>query len=240
MNWVMILTVISAFIVKGMCGFANTLIFSTVLSFTTNNVNISPLELLVGYPSNVIIAWKERKSVTAKVCVPLSLLVILGSIPGILFLKSGNTQMIKIIFGIVVFFLGIEMFFREYRKEKVKSSPVVLAIIGIVSGLLSGLFGIGALLTAYVSRTTENNSSFKGNLCFVFLIENTFRIILYSISGIITISIFKSALYLIPFMLFGLLIGIGLAKILDEKVVKKVVIILLTLSGISLIINNLL
>lgn len=238
MSWVMILAVISAFIVKGMCGFANTLVFSTILSFNTNNINISPLELIVGYPANVIIAWKERKSVTAKVCVPLSLLVILGSIPGILFLKSGNTQVIKIIFGFVVFLIGVEMFFREYQKEKSKSSPVALAFIGIISGLLCGLFGIGALLAAYVSRTTENNSSFKGNLCVVYLIENTLRIVLYSMSGIITLSILKSALFLIPFMLFGLLIGIGLAKILDEKVVKKAVIILLILSGISLIINN--
>ena len=105
--------------------------------------------------------------------------------------------------------------------------------------MLCGLFGIGALLAAYVSRTTENNSSFKGNICVVFVIENTFRIILYSVSGIITISTFKNALYLIPFMLFGLLLGIALTKILDEKVVKKAVIILLILSGISLIINNL-
>lgn len=239
MNWVMIVAVVSAFIIKGMCGFANTLVFSTILSYSTNNINISPIELIVGYPANVIIAWKERKSVTAKVCVPLALLVILGSIPGILFLKNGNTQVIKIIFGFVVFLLGIEMFFREYRQEKSKSSPAVLAIIGIISGLLCGLFGIGALLAAYVSRTTENNSSFKGNLCVVFIIENTFRIVLYSVSGIITLSILKSAIYLIPFMLLGLLIGIGLAKIFNEKVVKRAVIILLILSGISLIINNL-
>jgi len=70
-----IIAVICAYIVKGMCGYANTLVFSTIMSFTTNNINISPLELIVGYPSNILIAWKERKAVSAKVCVPLSILV---------------------------------------------------------------------------------------------------------------------------------------------------------------------
>ena len=43
-NYLVIIAVICAFIVKGMCGFANTLVFTTVLSFSTNNINISPLE----------------------------------------------------------------------------------------------------------------------------------------------------------------------------------------------------
>ena len=58
---VMIPAVICAYLVKGMCGFANTLVFSTMMSFTANNVQISPLELVVGYPSNLILTVKNRK-----------------------------------------------------------------------------------------------------------------------------------------------------------------------------------
>lgn len=233
-----IIAVICAYIIKGMCGYANTLVFSTIMSFTTNNINISPLELIVGYPSNILIAWKERKAVSAKVCIPLSVLVILGSIPGALFLKNGNTQLIKVVFGLAVVLVGIEMFAREFLKEKKKTSPVTLAFIGIISGVLCGLFGIGALLAAYVSRTTENTSQFRGNICVVFIVENTFRIILYTFTGIITLQIFKSALLLMPFMLVGLLTGMLLTKIASEKLIKNVMIILLVLSGFSLIITN--
>ncbi len=238
MNLLIIFAVIAAYIVKGMCGFANTLVFSTLLSFQTNNINISPVEVLVGYPSNVIIAWRERKSLEAKIWIPLSCLVIVGSIPGAFFLKNGDTTVIKIIFGFVVAFIGIEMFMREYQKVNRKTSPIVLMTIGIMSGVLSGLFGIGALLAAYVSRTTDNNRSFRGNMCIVFIVENSFRIILYSIIGVINLSVLKTAVGLIPFMLIGLSIGMALTKILDEKRVKKVVIIMLILSGVSLIINN--
>ena len=234
----MITAVICAFIVKGMCGFANTLVFDTILSFRMNNINITPVELLTGYPSNFIVVWKERKALSMKVWGPLALLVIAGSIPGALFLKNGDTTTIKLIFGFVVVCIGIEMFFREYQKNKKKTSPVVLGIIGVASGLLCGLFGIGALLAAYVSRTTDENSAFCGNLCMVFIIENTFRIIFYISCGIITLSVAQQALVLIPFMLIGLGVGMLLAKVLPEKVVKQFVIVMLVLSGISLILHN--
>lgn len=233
-----IVAVLLAYIVKGMSGFANTLVFSSIMSYTSNNIHITPVELIVGYPTNLFIAWKERKDISAKVCIPLSVLVILGSIPGALFLKNGDTQLIKSLFGFAIVFIGIEMLLRERQEAKRKSSKLLLVIIGIVSGILCGLFGIGAFLVAYISRTTENQNQFRGNICVVFFVENTFRIILYSMTGILNMSIVSDALLLTPFMIIGLSFGILLSKKTSDQLVKKIVIVLLIISGISLIINN--
>ena len=46
-----------AFFIKGLCGFANTLVFTTILGFGEANVNISPVELLLGFPSNLILVF---------------------------------------------------------------------------------------------------------------------------------------------------------------------------------------
>ena len=143
MIWWIIAT-ICAFFVKGLCGFANTLVFTTILSFGNNNINISPVELLLGYPSNAILAWKEWRSIRWSICIPLAILVIVGSIPGIMFLKNSNTTTIKVIFGFVIIGIGIEMVLREIQAKKMKQSKVVLGIIGCLSGLLCGLYGIGA------------------------------------------------------------------------------------------------
>lgn len=143
--WWIIATIL-AFFVKGLCGFANTLVFTTILSFGNSNINISPVELVLGYPTNVILAWKERKSIDWKICIPLAFLVIVGSISGTLFLKNTDASIIRMIFGLVIVLIGIEMFFREFQSKKMKQSKIVLTIIGIFSGLLCGLYGIGALL----------------------------------------------------------------------------------------------
>lgn len=233
-----IVAAICAFFIKGLCGFANTLVFTTILSFGNNNINISPVELILGYPTNVILVWKERKGIHWDVCIPLAVLVIAGSIPGALFLKNADTDVIKIVFGVVIIFIGIEMLLREMQSKRVKQSKAVLAAIGVLSGLLCGLYGIGALLGAYVNRVTDDSSSFKANICMVFWVENTFRIILYAMWGIITFDILKQAVILIPFMLTGLLLGMLSSKFLNENLVKKLVIVMLIVSGAALVINN--
>ncbi len=234
------IAVFVAYVIKGMCGFANTLVFGSIMSFSANTVNITPVELLIGYPSNLTIAVKERKSIQPRICIPLALLVILGCIPGAYLLKNGDVRIIKIIFGLIIALLGVEMLLREKSKKKSRSSKLLLLVIGIASGVLCGIFGIGALLAAYVSRTTTNTREFRGNLCVVFFAENSFRIILYSITGIITKAVMMQALTLLPFMVLGLGTGFLLTRAVKESIVKHMVIILLIASGISLFLTNLL
>ena len=233
-----IIATLAAFFVKGLCGFANTLVFTSILGFGENNVAISPVELMLGYPSNLILTWKNRKSLKKEVFIPLAVLVLFGSIPGALLLKNVDVKSIKIVFGVVVILLALEMFLREKSTKKYKESRLVLAIIGIVSGVLCGLFGVGALLAAYIGRTTDNSKEFKGNISAVFIADNTFRIILYSVLGVITFDGIKQALILLPVALIGLFAGIKSASILDEKLAKHLVIVLLIISGIILISKN--
>ena len=237
--WLWIAATLAAFFVKGLCGFANTLVFTSVLGFGTNNIDISPIELIVGYPTNLILTWQNRKRLNPRVYIPLSVLVLAGSIPGAFLLKNVNAGAIKVVFGFVVVFIGLEMMSREMSKRKVKESKAALGIIGFLSGLLCGLFGIGALLAAYVSRVTSTSDEFKANISAVFIVENTFRIVLYSIMGIITLSALKRAALLMPFMLIGLFAGIKSSNMLNEKTVRKLVIILLIISGVILVIKNL-
>lgn len=236
--WIWILATLVAFYIKGLCGFANTLIFDSILGFSVNNVNISPVELLLSYPSNMIMTWKNRQALKRSVYIPLTIMVIGGSIPGIFLLKYVNARYIKLFFGVVVVLIGIEMLLREYGKMQTKESKVLMVIIGVASGVLCGLFGVGVVLAAYVNRITENTASFKANLSAVFIFENTFRILLYSVLGVITLRSLKMSLMMVPFMLLGLFAGMKSSTYLDEKVVKKIVILLLILSGIVLVINN--
>ena len=85
-----IIATLAAFYIKGLCGFANTLVFTSILSFGSANINISPVELVLGYPTNLIISFKERKSIDLKIVLPLSIMVIVGSIGGAIFLKEAD------------------------------------------------------------------------------------------------------------------------------------------------------
>ncbi len=228
-----------AFFVKGLCGFANTLVFTSILGFGVNNVNISPVELVLGFPSNIIMTWKNRKGLNPRIFLPLIAVLLIGSIPGAFLLKNVDARLVKILFGVVIVLVGIEMMLREYGKNLIKDSRLVMAVAGLIGGLLCGLFGIGVLMAACVSRITKDSTEFKANLSLIFIVENLVRVVTYSLFGIITFESLKLSFVLMPVMLLGVFAGIKSASLLDESKVKKIVIIMLIISGIALVIKNL-
>ena len=234
-----IIATVAAYYIKGLCGFANTLVFTSVLSFGESNAAISPVDLLLGYPMNLILAWKSRKSLEPKIYVPLAMLVLMGSIPGAFLLKNIDVGAIKLIFGLVVIAFGTGMLSQEDNKKGAFFSKKVLAMIGVLAGVVCGLFGVGALLAVYVGRVTENSDSFKANISMVFIVENTFRILLYGILNLLTPDTVNSAILLMPFALLGLLTGVKCSDFLNEKLVRKLTSMLLVLSGAALILKNL-
>lgn len=238
MLWWIIATLI-AFFVKGLCGFANTLVFTTILSFGQSNLAISPVELLLGYPTNAILAWKERRAIDWQVCIPLCIMVLAGCLPGAFLLKNMDAGIIKVCFGAVIVLIALEMLLRGGKGSTGKQSKWLMTAVGVLSGMLCGLFGVGALLGAYLSHVTDDTHAFKGNLCMVFFVENTFRVILYIASGIITLEAFTQAIWLAPVMLLSLWLGLRASRVMNEKAAKKVVLVMLLVSGLALIISSL-
>lgn len=162
MAWFIAAT-LAAFFIKGLCGFANTLIFQSILSFSVNNADISPVELVLGFPGNAILTWQNRKSLNPRIFLPLTALMLAGNIPGALMLKSMDGRIIKVIFGVVIICIALNMLL-EQSKEPHAPKKWMTALVGIAAGILSGLFGVGALLAAYVSRITDTGSGFKANI----------------------------------------------------------------------------
>lgn len=233
-----IVATVAAFYIKGLCGFANTLIFDSVMGYGASNVEIAPVELVLGYPANCIMTWKHRDQLKKHIFIPVTLMVVGGSIVGSFLLKNLDVRLLKIIFGIVVVLIGLNMLRKEYNLTMGQPPRWLLGLMGIASGLLCGMFGVGVLAAAYVSEITENTREFKANLSVVFVFENVIRIITYISLGVITLATLKKSLILIPFMALGLFSGIFSAKVLDDKLVKKLVIVLLIISGIVLVMKN--
>ncbi len=227
-----------AYLVKGMSGFANTLVLSSILSFQANNLDITPLDLVLSLPSNLWLAWKDRKKLNLKVCAPMALCAILGALPGVFLLKWGDAAVLKIAMGALIAFIGVETALRGHVHETSQGNKFALIAIGLVSGVLSGIFGIGALMVAYINRYSGSNSEFRGNICFVFAADNVFRMLLYIPTGVMTLEIVKQALWLIPCTVLGLFLGTKLADRIGDVVARKVTSGLLIFSGLSVIITN--
>jgi len=230
-----------AYFVKGIAGFANTLVFSSIMNFFTKNINIVPVDLLLGTPSNLIVMLRERRQVQWKKAALLILFMTLGMLPGVLFLKNGEDRLLKIILGVVILLLGVEMLTRSRRKPSAfTQSPLFINALALFSGTLMGTFGIGATMVVCVERMTSNTRSMRGTLCAVFLADNVIRTILYIATGVLTWDIALTALRLVPVMIVGLFLGMKLAGRLPDKTVRFCIILMLMLTGLSLTLTTIL
>ena len=209
------------------------------MSFVWSNSFISPIDLILGFSPNCVLVWKNRKSISWKTCLPLIAIVLAGDFVGALILKNADVSRLKLVFGVVVVIVAADLLYTEVTQTKRKMSLPVLVITGLLAGVMSGMFGIGALLAAYIGRTSDSDDSFKGTLSAVFLADNLFRFVAYILEGILTFDIFKKSLVLLPFMFAGLVVGMLIAKKVKAKAMKYIVIVALFLSGISLIVFTL-
>ena len=234
----MVLWIIAAFagyFVKGVCGFANTLVLTGILSFGADNVNITPVDLILSYSANAAMAYRERAHIRLNVALPLIALTLAGCIPGAFLLRTGNARIIKMAAGAAIILAAVLMLVKKSKEHK---SKLLTILIGVVSGVLSGLYGIGALMSVCVTRMTESSHEFKANMSLIFFAEGTFRIILYSCIGILNLQLLLRGLMLLPVSLAGLFCGMKLSGHIDEAKARYVVIFFLIVSGAVLILNN--
>lgn len=228
-----------AFFVKGLAGFGNPLISNPMLSMSLDNRIITPGNLLMDTPVNAYIAWKNRHSFSMKKTLPITLAVMAGIVPGTYLLSFSVPWVLKALLGVLVIAIGVEMLTRNPNK-KFRQNTVLMVAISFVSGICSGLFGINMLFLAYLERTAADRSEFRGNVCFVFLVDNVFRVINYFFLGMFTKESILLFLISIPAIFLGLFIGSKVDKRLDEAKVKKVIILMFLLGGVSILVKALL
>ncbi len=228
-----------AFVVKGITGFGNTLVINPLFSLVVSNKVTTPVDLLFSMPANAFVGFRLRRSINWKVVAPLSLMLFIGNIPGVLFLKFGSDRLVRVFLGLVT--IGLAFDIRGWPKQRGtarRANRFVLLAIGVLSGVLSGLFGIAAFLLSYVRRTTDNPDAFRADLCCVFFTDNLFRLALYIATGIVTAEVLRTALTLMPFVALGLWIGFLLCRKMKPQAVTRAMVWLLLISGGVLVAQN--
>ncbi|MBR3763901.1 MAG: sulfite exporter TauE/SafE family protein [Clostridia bacterium] len=235
------LAVLVGYFVKGIAGIGNTLVVTAAMTWTRTNQQITPVELLLCVPTNLLLAWKNRRHIDWRLTIPPLCMVLAGDVVGVLLLKNADVTALKGVFGVVLILLGAEMLWRELRGTASlrKPHPVTLWMLGISAGVLCGLFGAGALLAAYFARVTRDDKVYKGSMCLIFALENIFRVIVCSATGLLTLETVRIAAILALPMLAGLFAGMKLSGKMNARTMRIVIIVMLMVSGLPLVLANL-
>lgn len=225
--------------VKGLVGFGNPLVSSPILSMRLDNIIITPGTLLLDFPINLYLAWKNRKNFQWTRMLPLLLATVCGAVPGTLLLRFSLPWVIKTLLGIVVLFIGIEMATRNLQpKRELRKLPGLDLAVALISGICAGLFGINMILVGYLQRTARDYNEFKGSICFLFLGDNLFRLCSYAFNGLMTREVLFFGGASVPAALLAMLLAGWLGPKLEEVKLQKGAIALFILGGISIIVKS--
>ena len=232
------LAVLVGYFIKGVAGIGNTLVVTSAMSYTRTNAEITPVELLLCVPTNLAVTWVYRRHIDWKLAIAPLCMVLAGDALGVLLLKNVDVTAMKAVFGVVLILLSVEQLWRELRGKPTRAGhPALMLTLGISAGVLCGMFGVGALLAAYLSRVTTDDATYKGTMSIIFTIENFFRVIAYSATGLLTAISLTRAAILLPFMGAGLFLGIRLSNRLNARTMRLIIGAMLLLSGLPLLLT---
>ncbi len=232
--------VLVGYFIKGVAGIGNTLVVTSAMSYTRTNAEITPVELLLCVPTNLAVTWVYRRHINWKLAIAPMCMVLAGDVLGVLLLKNVDVTAMKAVFGVVLILLSAEQLWRELRGKPGKAAhPALMLALGVSAGVLCGMFGVGALLAAYLSRVTTDDQTYKGTMSIIFTVENAFRVIAYSVTGLLTTASLINAAMLLPFMGLGLFLGIRLSSRMNARAMRIIIGVMLLISGVPLVLAGL-
>lgn len=220
-----------AFIIKGLVGFGDPLLYTPLLSVFLPNSTITPGLLPVSLVLNARVVWKNRSHFSPRLVFPIAAFVMLGIIPGTLLLQYGSPSALKLLLGLVIIAMGVEMLTRKPGTGK--PSALLRSVMSFLSGVTAGLFGIDLLFLAYLERVSQRREEFRGNVCFIFILEGIFRTVLYLWSGMFTTQSLLLSLISLPAALLGMWVGSLLDRHVSDRLSHRFIIYVFIMGGVS-------
>jgi len=223
------------FYVQTVAGFAAGLFAIPIL------ISVLPMEEAIALMSifllifSVILVYKNWKKIEQKTVLELSVGVIIGLGVGILILKTGNPIFLKRLLGA---FTILFVAYNFISRNKLKIPGNLGVLFGLAGGIFSGMFSAGGPpYVMYIYNRIDSASIFRATIIGILAVTNTLRVPMLVVSDILTPDTLLIAMYMLPVFIIALLLGNKTYHKVNEGKFKTILMILLGISGISLLIR---
>ena len=159
---------------------------------------------------------------------------VFGGVGGVLLVISFAEETIRLYAGIVLLFSAALVCY----KSKVKQTNRRDIATGTASGLLTTSLGMpGPPLLLYFASTNISKSILRSTTLIYFLFAYSASLIMHAVVVGVGLSSLFYALLLIPFSFFGIYIGKIIYKVLSQKVLKSINLLILVVTGVMLVLS---
>lgn len=221
--------------VSGLAGFAMGIIVSAVWLHFLEPIQCATLVVGYGLITQGYGVWKLRHAFSWRKVAPFVVGGIVGVPIGTYLLAQSNPSHMRV--GIAVLVVAYSLYGLAKPSIKIANSTSPGdAGIGFVNGLVAGLTGlIGIVITIWCQLRGWTKDVQRAVFQPVMLLASVTASFSLGVAGAITAETLKLFLLGLPFALAGTWLGLRLYGRINELVFRRIVLITLLLSGVSLI-----
>jgi len=177
-----------------------------------------------------------RKSINLRLVLVYGLPSVISALVGAWIFGSVDVSLITMFFSIFLVMFSLYSLFRP--KLRIPEKDSILAIGGLISGLTSGLIGVGgAIRSMFLISTFLKKEAYIATAAAIAIMVDVSRISMYLYRG----SLYQShTLWIIPLVIvafLGVFTGRRLLRRLNEDMVRKAVLVALLLVGIKMFVD---
>jgi uncharacterized protein len=224
-------------LVQGTTGFGIALVAVPVLMLLMPPALVPPVMVLLSLVNNAVVLSRCWRAVRLRLVLPLIISGVLGLPLGAWILKALDPRGLKLAIGIGVVLMALAML--AGVKRRLKLERLGLAIVGFMGGVLHTSTSVsGPPVILFLANQGVEKEKFRANLIAYFTVLNLFSIGVYWAFGLLHGQVFTAGLaYLLPLVL-GSLGGVWLARRIDERLFRQLVLALVVALGVALIIST--
>ena len=221
---------------SGLTGFAAGLVVSGVWLHIMTPLQAAVLIAAYGMVNQAYGIWKVRHALQWRRILPFVIGGAVGVPLGAYLVTYLNPAHLRIGIGVLLIAYSTYNLARP-RVAPIQSNPAADTGIGVLNGLLGGLTGLGGVIsTIWCQLGGGPKDAQRAIFQPVLFITMTMTTLTFAASGhLFNADILKLFLLGLPALLLGLWVGVTLYGKLDDAAFRKAILILLLISGLSLV-----
>jgi uncharacterized membrane protein YfcA len=220
---------------SGLSGFAMGLVVSGVWLHLVSPQQNALLIVLCGLVTQGSGIWRVRHAISWRIIAPYIIGGAIGIPAGIALVTTVDPSTIRLGIGVLLLAYSLYSLIRPVFKAPKANFPADLSV-GVINGLISGLTGLGGVaVTVWCQLRGGQKDELRAIFQPVVFATFVMTTISFAIAGTFTIETVKLYALALPVLIAGIWSGFALYGKLDDAAFRKVILVLLLASAVTLI-----
>lgn len=217
---------------QAVTGFGSPMILMMVVPYFYNMVESPAVANSISIWLAATLLWKFHKYIDWKSGLFPTAVFFLFNVLSAQYAKQINLNFLSLAFGVFLVILAV-YFFLFSKAKPFRANAFTAVLCGTLSGITSGLFGIGGpLMAIYFLSATKSKEAYIGNLQFLFTTSTLASMAIRIANGIYTLNMVPMTIVGVACVMLGKQMGLKLLDKLDPEKTQKIVYAFVGITGI--------